>query len=244
VAPDDGEPLWAVELLTNLAAYVWNRGHPFAAGHHLDLRGPIDLDADTVLTAAAVVLDPAVGVVDGPFGPVEILQVVGLGADELELCRSWSTDAVLDILARDNPLLVTDLRRASVLDDAAVAAEVAARAPVEGSEMTELRVATLAVHRGRLGRGAVLELGSGTAAALGPALRRELVGDGASFAVVGDGVVARFVAATVPAWRLDGSTLVVDVPVGEVEGLAAMFTGRTGWGRRPALPGLRVHVVA
>ncbi|MCU4184886.1 suppressor of fused domain protein [Acidiferrimicrobium sp. IK] len=244
LAGSDEEPLWAVDLLTNLAAYVWAGGHPFAAGHHLDLRGPIRLDSESALTAAVVVTDPTLGVMDGPLGTVELLQVVGLTADELELCRSWSTDAVVDLLARDNPLLVTDIARRSVLADPGIAGEVAARARADGSELTELRVATLAWHRARFGRRAVVEMGSGTAAALGPALRRELVAPGAAFSVVGDEMTVRFVVADTPGWHGEGPLLVVDVPPEEVDGVAGLFDGRAGWGSRPALPGLRVHVKA
>jgi suppressor of fused-like protein len=244
VAPAEGEPLWAVELLTNLAAYVWEGGHPFADGHHLDLRGPMQLGTDTALTAAATVPDRGIGTLDGAYGPVQVLQVVGLTADELELCRAWNTFAVLDLLGREDPLLVTDLRRRSLLEDPVLAAEADARAEVEGSELAELHVATLNLRRGRFGRGVVLEVGSGTSAALGPALRRQLLGGSGTFTVEGDGASARFVAAATASWHLDGQVLVVEVPEAEVEGLAAMFSGRTGWGRREALAGLRVHVVA
>ncbi|HET9690051.1 MAG TPA: suppressor of fused domain protein [Acidimicrobiales bacterium] len=248
--PAEEEPLWAVELLTNLAAYVWASGHPFAAGHHIDLRGPIRISATTDITAAALVADPQLGTLDGPYGPVEFLQVVGLTADELELCRAWSTDGVVDLLARSGGL-VTDLDRRSLLADPATAAEASARARAEGSELTALQVATLSLRRGRLGRGVVVQLGAGAAAALGPALRRELVADGSAFEVVGDGATVRFALAPSAGWSLDpgGATpastrLVVAVPADELAGLAALFDGRTGWGRRRCLPGLRVRVVA
>lgn len=243
---------WAVDLLTNLAAYVWKTGHPFAAGHHLDLRGPMRIGHQTAITAAAVVDDPGLEPLAGPFGPVEFLQVVGLSADELELCRAWSTAAVIELLARDDRWLVTDLGRPSLLDDPVIAAEVAARAGAEGSELTALHIATLSLRRGRFGRGGVLQLGSGAAAALGPALRRELVAAGASFEVVGDSDSVRFVVTAegeAAGWSFDaagpgGLELVVRVPAPEVAGVAALFDGRTGWGRRPCLPGLRVRVVA
>ena len=245
--PEAGDdPEWAVELLTNLAAYVWSSGHPFEVGHHLDLGGPMRLGTTTALRAAAVVDDPGIDALDGPFGPVEFLQVVGLAPDELEWCRAWSTLGVLSLLARHDPDLVSDLDRRSLLDDAAVAAEVAERARADGSELTALHIGTLALRRGRFGRGGVVQLGAGAAAALGPALRRELVGDGASFEVVGDGATVRFEVGASPAWAFGAGDehLVVTVAPGDVGGLAALFDGRTGWGRRPDLPGLRFRVVA
>jgi hypothetical protein len=44
-------------------------------------------------------------------------------------------------------------------------------------------------------------------------------------------------------WSTDGALLRVDVPLDEVDGLAGLFDGRTGWGRRPAWSGLRWRVV-
>lgn len=234
-------PFWAVDLLANLAAYVWSSRHAFAPGHHVALSGPIKLDAASAIHAAVVVTDPALGVIRGPFGSVEFLQVVGVTADELELCRSWSTEGVIELLARRDPLLVTDLERASVLDDPGVAAEVRRRAAADGSSLTELRVARL--RWGRRMRRTTVELGAGTSAALGPALRRELIGEGASFRVVGDRGELCFTVAGTAAWQADTDRLEIDVPLEEVRDLAALFDGRTGWGRRPAWPALGWHVV-
>jgi len=239
-SPD--EPLWAVDLLNNLAAYVWTGGHPFGAGHHLDLRGPMKLRSDTALTAAAVVTDPGLAPLDGPFGSVTFLQLVGLTGDELEACRAWSTDGVLSLLERGNPLLVTRLDRGSLLEDRECRAEMAARSVRDGSALTELRVGSLAVRRRVRGR-VEMTLGAGAAAALGPALRRELIGAGAAFEVVGDTARARFTVGDQAAWTSTADELQVSVPLVDVEPLAAMFSGRVGTGRRPAWSRLSFRVV-
>jgi suppressor of fused-like protein len=241
-AADGPEPLWAVDLLTNLAAYVWTSGHPFAAGHQLDLSGPIRIDGGGDLTAAVIVVDPTLATMRGPHGTVEFLQVVALTADELELCRSWNTARVVELLARRDALFVTDLDRRSILSDPATAAEVGRAAREEGSALTELRVASLR-WRSRPFGPTVAELGAGASAALGPALRRELIGAGSSFRVVGDQSEVRFAVADAATWSTDGALLRVDVPLDEVDGLAGLFDGRTGWGRRPAWSGLRWRVV-
>jgi suppressor of fused len=235
-------PRWAVDLMTNLAAYVWSSGHPFGPGHHVDLRGPIRLGTASAITAAMVVPDPVLEVLDGPFGRVEFLQVVGLTADELELCRSWSTDGVADLLARDNPLLVTDLDRTSVADDPRWRGEIEDRSGSDGSSLHELRVASLVLRR-RPGRGFLAQMGAGAAAALGPALRRELVAEEAGFSVIGDSSSLRFVVSAESGWSMDDGELHVAVPLAEVAAVAGLFDGRTGWGRVPALPGLRFRVV-
>jgi hypothetical protein len=255
--PGDTEPLWAVDLLTNLAAYVWTSGHAFSPGHHLDLRGPIRLDAVSDLTAAVIVLDPTLGVLRGPFGAVEFFQVVALTADELELCRSWSTVGVVDALAARDPLFVTDLGRRSVLSDPAGVDRVGpgrrrgggepgptgpARRVLERESRAELRVASLRWRSRPFGR-TVAQLGAGASAALGPALRRQLGGEGGSFRVLGDDCEVRFVTTAAATWSASGARLEIGVPADEVEGLAALFDGRAGWGHRPAWSGLRWRVV-
>ena len=238
--PDDHLPTWAVDFLTSLAGYARSGGHPFAAGHHIDLRGPIRLDSKSSITAAAVAPDPAVAAVD----EVVFLRIVGLTADELELCRSWRTAAVLDLLARNNPQLITFLDRASMLDDPALRTEAEAGVAADGSSLDELRVGSLRWRwRGARHRRLVVTMGAGAATALGPALRRKLSHDAASFVVRGDDGDVRFAVATSPQWRLVAGELSVGVPLADVDSLAGLFDGRTGSGSLPALSGLRFAVV-
>jgi len=238
---DEETPRWAVDFLASLAGYVWSSRHPFAEGHNLDLSGPIRLGGDSHLTAAMIVEDPVLGSLAGPFGMVQFLQVVGLTAGELELCRAWNTDGVRELLARDDPLLVTRLDRPAIDDDPRWVDEIQRRTREEGSSLSELRVATLRVYR-RIRRGHVVEMGVGAASALGPALRRELVAPGAVFSVVGDEHDVRFVVDEA-GWSWSGYALEVGVPLDALEGLAAFFDGSSGWGRLPDWPGLRFHVV-
>lgn len=241
VGPSDEEPAWAVDLLANLAAYLWTGRHPFAPGHHLALGGPIRLGTDTALSAAVVVADPALDDLDGPFGRVEFLQLVALAADELAWCQAWSTEGMIALLGERDPLLVTRLGRTSLLADPAVRAEVGRRAACDGASLTELRVGTLEVRR-RRGRGRVIRLGAGAAVALGPALRRELIGEGASFEVVGERNTLRFGVGE-PGWEGDDERLDMVVALAQVDELAALFDGGTGWGRHAQLSGLRFRVI-
>jgi hypothetical protein len=234
-----GDPHWAVDLLANLAAYVWTTRHPFAPGHHVDLGGPIRLDTDSRVTAAVVVRDPGLPTLVGPFGAVDFLQVLGLTADELETCRTVSTEAVVEVLARDNPLLVTDVGRSTVADRLGARRASPRRDPAAAGG-GELRVGTLRWQR-RLRT--VVELGAGASAALGPALRRSLRAPGGRLVVRGDEGEVVFVASVTASSEVRPGAIEVRVPADEVEGLAALFDGRTGWGRRPAWPGLRWHVV-
>jgi hypothetical protein len=86
-------------------------------------------------------------------------------------------------------------------------------------------------------------MGAGAAAAVGPALKRELVADGATFTVVGDDTDLRFAVTATAAWGWEEGALDVDVPLEEVEQLAGLFSGRTGSATLAAWPGLRFRVV-
>jgi len=237
-------PVWAVDCLLSLGAYARHSGHGFAEGDQIDLRGPIKLGSSSAITAAAVTSDPTLG----KLGKVKFLEVVGLTADELELCRSWKTTAVIGLLRRRDPLLVTVLDRPSLLEDPELRSAAETGVAAEGSSLDDLRVATLSWKwRGR-GKWRVLAvtMGAGAATALGPALRRRLTHPDATFAVVGDEGELRFSvdAGSGDSWRLDGDTVVVELAPTSVEPMADLFNGKTGTGSLPSLAGLRFTVIA
>ena len=131
-------PSWALHFLQNLARYVFSSGNAFAAGHHVDLNGPIALDAATAIRAVAFAPDPELGPIDTPFGRLAFLQVVGITLDELRALKAWNAAGLLDLLRARLPLLLTDLDRASSLADPAFAAAVAERTAAEGSSTGRL----------------------------------------------------------------------------------------------------------
>jgi hypothetical protein len=113
--------------------YVFETGNCFGVGHTLPLNGPIEQGASTLIHAASFALDPQLPPIATPNGRVEFLQVVGLTLDELEAISSWDAAAFLQLRARKDPLLLTDLSCASWMADAEFAAEVARRSKKEGS---------------------------------------------------------------------------------------------------------------
>src|SRR5215468_9383855 len=100
-------PVWVMNFLNNLARYVFKTGNVFGVGHHLNLNGPIALEAETEIRAIAFAADPQLGRISTPNGSLEFLQVVGLTVDELEAIQTWNTKPFLDLLAKSNPLLLT-----------------------------------------------------------------------------------------------------------------------------------------
>ncbi|WP_457321656.1 suppressor of fused domain protein [Stenotrophomonas sp. P5_B8] len=140
---DGAPPVWPMNLLQNLARYVFSSGNVLDAGHHLDANGPIALDSETVLRHLALIQDPQLPPRDTANGRVRFLQVVGLSDDEMAAVRRWSTHGVLQALEAGMPLWITDLARGSLLADASVAAQVAAGSAREGSTTGTLFIETL-----------------------------------------------------------------------------------------------------
>lgn len=152
-------PAWPMNLLQNLARYVFATGNVFEAGHHMDANGPIALDSDTCLRHVAFLPDPQLPARDTANGHLSFLQVIGLSDAEMAAIKRWSTDGVLHALEPGMPLWITDLHRASLLDDADLARQVEAGSARDGSSTAMLFVETLAWREE--GESTVLVLGAG-----------------------------------------------------------------------------------
>ena len=142
-AGQDEAPIWPVNFLQNLARYIFDSGNVLWPGHHMDVNGPIAIEERTDLKAAVFVEDPELGAIDTPHGSVRFVQVVGITLDELDALRRWNTDAMVDLYRRNNPLLVTDLGRPSILADPEIAAEIETGRRRDGSSMAGVYLETL-----------------------------------------------------------------------------------------------------
>lgn len=85
----------------------------------MDANGPIALETDTRLTALGFRTDPELGELDTPNGHMAFLQAVGLTEDEMNAMMCWSGENFLTALEKQIPLCVTDLSRASMMENPA-----------------------------------------------------------------------------------------------------------------------------
>jgi hypothetical protein len=110
----DGEPYWAIDMLQNLARYVFSSGRWFEPFHCLPANGPIRLGADTLVTALATIQDPELGSVTTPHGLVHFIQLLGITQHEYELIRDRKIEcsAFMGLEKCRNPLYITRLDRA------------------------------------------------------------------------------------------------------------------------------------
>jgi hypothetical protein len=111
-----------MNLLQNLARYVFGSGNVFEDGHHLNANGPIALETGTRLCHLAFIADPQLPARDTANGHLQFLQLVGLTDEEMEAVKRWSTRGVLQALQPAMPLWISDLHRGNLLEDPALAA--------------------------------------------------------------------------------------------------------------------------
>lgn len=106
---------WAINLMQNLAKYVFSSGKWFDEYHFIPANGPIRLEYDTDITALAFVTDPELGRIQTPHGEVQFLQMVGITTAEYESLlqnpKTNETEKLIRQLQQKNELLITDLDR-------------------------------------------------------------------------------------------------------------------------------------
>lgn len=108
-------PVWPVNLLQNLARYVFSTGNCFDEGHHLNCNGPVMLECDTKLRALGFCRDPELQSMDTCNGYVKFLQAVAVTLDEMQSMMYWDGEKFLAELFRHIPYGVTDLGRDTLL---------------------------------------------------------------------------------------------------------------------------------
>ncbi|NUT35897.1 MAG: suppressor of fused domain protein [Hamadaea sp.] len=243
-APDENEPpMWAANFLQNLARYVYKSGNTFAPGHHMNLNGPISLAREeTAIRAITFTDDPELPPIDTPNGRMRFLQVVGLTLGEYAAIEGWSAAGVLGVLQPRLPLFVTDLDRADLLTDPAIAAAVAEGSRRDGSSTSSLYVEEAGWDLAPDG-GLTVRFGASAAARIANVLRGTLpFGRGLDISSADSAVIFN------PGddLRIEdaGSGLVVvTLPPPAVTALAGLLRPVAGTAALPGHPQLRVDIV-
>lgn len=130
---DEKPPIWPINLLQNLARYVFKSGNVFAAGEHMDCNGPIALEQDTKLVALGFDTDPQLGSMDTPNGHVDFIEIIALTMDELDAMMLWNGKSFLQLYRTIDPLGIAVLERDSFLNKPAFKATLDAGIEQDGS---------------------------------------------------------------------------------------------------------------
>lgn len=110
---ESSAPVWPINLLKNLANYVFSSGNAFDTGHHINCNGPIALDEETDLTALFFTEDKELPPMKTMNGAMKFLQAVAITNDEMEALMCWNGEKFVGLMEKENPLLITDLQRTS-----------------------------------------------------------------------------------------------------------------------------------
>ncbi|MDE6983002.1 MAG: suppressor of fused domain protein [Lachnospiraceae bacterium] len=113
---EDAPPVWPVNMLQNLARYVFSTGNGFAPGHYLNANGPIALETDTKLTCLGFLTDPELGCIETANGSMTFIEAIGLTLDEHEAMMCWNGQRFLDELTRHIPCGIADLSRTTLME--------------------------------------------------------------------------------------------------------------------------------
>lgn len=143
-APDTlgAAPQWPARLLAKLGRYVASSGNPLGAGHHMELRRPIDEDSSP-LTCLGFIDDPTMQPAEAPSGKYQFVQAFGLTEPDVYDAMAWQALKFYDLLQEQYPWAITVPDRPSLRDDPELAARIDAGRATDGSSMRGLGVAEL-----------------------------------------------------------------------------------------------------
>jgi suppressor of fused-like protein len=244
--PSETEPpVWVVNFLQNLARYVFQSGNAFAAGHHMDLNGPI-ANTKTDITAIAFMPDPELPSISTPNGSLSFLQVVGLTHDEYVATLAWDTESFLQVLTAYLPLGLTDVGRSSLLVEPSIAEMISSGIARDGSSTTSLRIDSLKfeVRKRLLGApSAEVAIGANSvlqfAAVLPSRLRH-----GRALRLVSQHFVVSFEAGDKQGWVLqEPNVLAVRIAPQDAAQMCASLQPRSGIMAVPGVPNLMLRIV-
>ncbi len=230
---EETPPMWPVNLLQNLARYVFSTGNVFGAGHHMDCNGPIALETDTKLTALGFRVDPELGEMDTPNGHMAFLQAVGLTEDEMDAMMCWNGEKFLKGLEQYLPLCVTDLGRDSQMKNPEFCSIWQDGMEQDGSSTSFLYVEELGaeVEHGRIH----LRLGAGHDRVLRNMLRAR-VGKGRGLFLQGTNEAVQFRSGLQPGVEIEEGIPCVTLTKEELEELCKVLQPHAGIYPLPGFP--------
>lgn len=243
--PDSVEPpVWVLNLLQNLARYVFKSGHIFESGHYMNANGPIALEIYTSIRSMAFVEDPELGAIDTPNGHLQFLQIVGITDDEELALKQWATLKALDVFRPHLPLLVTDLDRASLLVNSEVKQALENGAVADGSNTGALFIDQLSWSEDRsLFRQNFIQLtfGARQVAELKSLLPYRIPYQ-RPFQLIGQQCQIAITPSEANSYQADGNNLTLNLSTQSATDLAASLVPKEGLYEFPSFPQFRIQV--
>lgn len=119
------DQIWALNLMQNLAKYVFGDNELIDEYHTFNLKTSIRVGYDSDITALIFINDPELGVIETPHGTVQFLQIVGLTSKEYNDYKQNTNEnrgiKLIEKIRLENPLFITDLDRKSTTANIGIA---------------------------------------------------------------------------------------------------------------------------
>ncbi len=231
--------VWVMSLMQNLARYVFETGNCFDVGHHIDLNSPILLESNSEIRAVLFAEDAELAPVDGPFGQFQFLQLFGITLDELRAVKQWNSRGMLELFRKTNPLLITDINRKSILNDASVRQAIEKGSEEEGSSTASLFVAEADWQTN--GNACIFALGAFAVDDLRLILPARICHDRELF-IRGKDLSFRFIPAEQNAWKVEDDTLEIALRKEDAKAFANMLQPKVGMYEFPGLSNFKLRI--
>ncbi len=135
-------PAWAVTLLTTLIARARAGTLTADTNQVLQLSDGVAPGTDSEHFALLFTPDPEGGAIVSPYETVPVLLAVPITRDEAKAVREWSPSALIEVLAKLDPLLLSDLDRPSLIQSPRARLLIDQRIQKEGSSLSTMTAET------------------------------------------------------------------------------------------------------
>ncbi len=222
---EDQPPVWPIDMLQNLAHYVFSTGNAFAPGHYLNANGPIALETDTELTCLGFLTDPELDSIQTVNGSMVFLEAIGITLDEHAAMMCWNGKNFLSELSRHIPYGIADLSRTSLMKQPAFRRAWEQGVARDGSSTCVLCLPELTAdpEDGRYH----LQFGAGHVEQIITLLRARL-GKGRPFVLQCDAAVIGFRNAEQPDIGMDGEILSISLTDKNLDEICRLVKPHTG----------------
>lgn len=218
-------PAWAVALLTGLIERVKAGALAGDTNQVLLLASGVAPGTDSEHAGLVLTPDPEGGALQADGHTVPVFLCVPVTRDEARAVREWSPAGLVEVLARVDPLLISDLERPSLLQSPRARVLIDQRMEREGSSLSTMTAATSELAKS--GAGVTWKLSADAVDTL-VSLLKGRIGHLRPFSVVSDGTRVEFLSAEAPSFSLDGQTLVVKLSLVAARQLRSQLRAKAG----------------
>ncbi|MFT3707374.1 MAG: suppressor of fused domain protein [Archangium sp.] len=131
-------PAWPVALLSALIARAKNKTLTADTNQVLVLSEGVAPGTESEMGGLIFTIDPDAGKLVTPHDKAPVLLCVPVTKDEVRAVREWSPSGLIEVLSRGEPLLISDLDRASLLQSPRARAVIDQRMEKEGSSLSAI----------------------------------------------------------------------------------------------------------